>query len=68
VLRIVVINLQLLNYSLRIVESPHLKMSATEQSVNTKCSVVIHRSTSETMGMLDEAYGNEYIKQMQDYE
>jgi hypothetical protein len=40
-----------------IVGSSHLKMSATEQRANIKCCVLLHKSPSETLRMLEEAYG-----------
>jgi hypothetical protein len=34
-------------------------MVAIEQSENIKCCILLHKSPSETLRMLEEAYGNE---------
>jgi hypothetical protein len=43
-------------------------MLATEQWVNITFCVLIHKSPSETLGMLEEAYGKTPMKEKQVYE
>jgi hypothetical protein len=50
-----------------IVGSLHLKMPATEQHANKKFCVLLHKSPSETLWLLEEVYGKAAIKKMQVY-
>jgi hypothetical protein len=47
--------------------SLHLKISATEQDVNIKFCILQHRSPSETLQMLEKAYGKAAMKKTQFY-
>jgi hypothetical protein len=46
----------------------HLEMSATEQQANIKCHVLPHKSPSETLQILEEAYGKAAMKETQVFE
>jgi hypothetical protein len=45
-----------------------MKMSAAEQRVNIKFCFLLYRSPSETLQMLEKAYGKAVIKTAQVYE
>lgn len=45
-----------------------MKMSAIEQRANIKFCVLLHKSASETLRMLGEAYGKKAMKKTQVYQ
>jgi hypothetical protein len=55
-------------FTLRIVDSSHLKISASKQWANIKCCVLLHESPSDMLRMLEEVYGKVARKKAQVYE
>jgi hypothetical protein len=52
-------------FVLWIVDLSHLRKSATNQRENIQFYVLLYKSSSEILGMLEEAYGKAKMKKMQ---
>jgi hypothetical protein len=52
---------------LRSAGSSHLKMSAADQSANIKFCILLYKSPSEILGMLEEAHGKTAMKKTRVY-